>query len=405
MKRIARIVPLLVAALLATASLVRAEDSDILRYYLHLKFRDTDNRTGVHDYYGFSLGANLNKYFGVELSADRFEIFPEIREVGTIGEYGVFALMPQLRVRYPLLGDKLVPYVIGGGGIGLTGFNDRKSPGFGVPINWESTTPVATVGAGVEYFFADNLAFTAEFKYLFAGHQTLDFGGGKHDINPSAPLASVGLRMFYPELRPPSDEAFRDPAPLRLFFLGRIGLAEPTQKDLGSGLEVKPVPPAIGGELAQYFGLGFGMDIGKYLGFEFGVEGYEVNLALKGLGSVTEYAFYGAIPRLRVRYPLGNGRWVPYAMAGVGVGYAEANDRKPAGADLMIDSKTFSVAASAGAGIEYFITSNIAFGAETKYLYSPGHHVTISPGPSTDVTLQAFVASIGVRMYFWDFRF
>jgi DNA-binding transcriptional LysR family regulator len=66
-----------------------------------LKFRDTDSRTGVHDYYGFGLGANLNRYLGFELSGDHFEIFPRVRGLGTVGEYGAFALMPQVRARYP----------------------------------------------------------------------------------------------------------------------------------------------------------------------------------------------------------------------------------------------------------------------------------------------------------------
>ena len=48
--------------------------------------------------------------------------------LGTIGEYGVFALMPQVRLRYPLFRGRLVPYVIGGAGVAFTDFNDRKTP-------------------------------------------------------------------------------------------------------------------------------------------------------------------------------------------------------------------------------------------------------------------------------------
>jgi opacity protein-like surface antigen len=403
-RHLARVAALLAAALLISTPVAWAEDSDTLRGYLHLKFRDTDNRTGVHDYYGFGLGANLNRYFGLELSGDRFEIFPKVRGIGTIGEYGVFALMPQLRVRYPLFGDRLVPYVIGGGGIGLTGFNDRKPDAFGLPVQAESTTPVATLGGGVEYFIADNIAFTAEFKYLFAGRQTLKVAGADHTVNASNPLASVGLRVFYPELKPPPPLDPREPAPLRLYFEGRIGFALPTETDVGSGIELRPVPPAIGGVLAQYFGVGFGLDIGRYLGVEFGAEGYEVALAVRGIGTVSEYAFYGFIPRLRLRYPLGKDRWVPYAVAGVGLGYTEVNDRKPHGDGLGIGATSTAVAATAGMGLDYFITNNIAIGLQTKYLYSPGHHIAITPGHSTDATLQAFVASVGIRVYLWDFH-
>ena len=66
-------------ALVITATFVSGawtQDSDLPRWYLQLKFRDTDSRTGVHDYFGFGLGANLNRYLGFELSGDHFEIFP-----------------------------------------------------------------------------------------------------------------------------------------------------------------------------------------------------------------------------------------------------------------------------------------------------------------------------------------
>src|SRR4249919_1131287 len=83
-----------------------AEDSDRFRPYLGLKFFDTNPATGVHDLYGFSLGANVNRYFGFELSADTYQVFPDISPYGTIGEYGVLALIPQARLRYPVFDDK-----------------------------------------------------------------------------------------------------------------------------------------------------------------------------------------------------------------------------------------------------------------------------------------------------------
>jgi opacity protein-like surface antigen len=394
-----------VAIGMATALAVRAEDSDQARGYLHLKFRDTNDLTGVHDYYGFALGANINRHVGLELSGDRFEIFPKVSGVGTIGEYGVFALLPQLRLRYPMLDARLVPYVLGGAGIALTDFNDRKPRGFGRPVRDESSTPVGTLGAGIDFFIADNIAFTAEFKYLFAEAQTLTVGGAPHRLDVSSPLTSLGLRLFFPELRSPAPPDTREPPPLRLYFGGRLGVALPTQTDLGSGIEARSVPPAIGGELAQYFGLSFGADLGRHLGAELGAEGYEVALQVRGRGTVGEYAFYAFVPRLRLRQPLGDGRWVPYGLIGVGIGHAEFNDRKPPGQNLKISANTDSVAASVGVGLDYFVTSNMAFGLESRYLYSPAHTIAIAPGHSTDATLQALVVSFGVRVYLWDFRF
>lgn len=379
-----------------------AEDSDQLRGYFQLKFRGTNGVTEVHDSYGFGLGVNLNRYLGVELSGNKFEIFPKVSGFGTVGEYGVFAIMPQVRLRYPLLGDRLVPYVIAGGGIALTDFNDRKASTFGVQVKDESTTPVGAVGAGLEYFFADNIAFGVEFKYLFAGDQSLQVAGQGHRINVSTPLTTFSLRMFYPELRPTSYPDPPTPAPARLYVGLRAGVAVPTDTDISTDIEARPLPYAIGGVLNEYFGAAVGLDIGRYLGVDLAIEGYEVTLGRRGVGSVGEYAFYSFIPQLRVRYPLLGGRLVPYAIAGAGLGHAEFNDRKPRGADFPVAGLTNSIAGTAGAGIEYFVTGRIAAGIETKYSYSPGHTIKLN-GHAEDATLQALLVSVGLRVYLYDF--
>jgi hypothetical protein len=50
-------------------------------------------------------------------------------------------------------------------------------------------------------------------------------------------------------------------------------------------------------------------------------EGYETTLEFQGVGSLGEYAVWDVIPHLRLRYPVADGRVVPYALAGVGLGY------------------------------------------------------------------------------------
>ena len=391
---------LLLASTLATPA--AAEDSDQLRGYFQLKLQGTSGLTGTHDYYGFGVGLNLNRYVGVELSGDHFEIFPKITGRGTIGEYGVFAIMPQVRLRLPLLEGRLVPYVIAGAGIAMTDFNDRKQPAFGVEVKDRSTTPVGTVGAGIEYFLADNVSVGLEFKYLFAGDQTLSVAGQSHRINASTPLTSFGLRLFYPELRPTASSEFREPAPARLYFAGRAGVAIQTNSELAHGVEARPMPYAIGGELNEYFGIAFGLDIRRYLGAELAIEGYEVVLGIPGVGSVDEYAVYAVMPQVRFRWPLLGDRLVPYAIAGVGVAQTETNDKKPRGASVSTSGHTTSVAFTVGAGIEYFVTSRIALGVESKYFYSPGHSIKVN-GQSEDATLQSVVASVGLRVYLFDF--
>ena len=269
--------------------------------------------------------------------------------MGTVGEYGVFALMPQARLRYPVWHDRLVPYVIGGAGVALTDFNDKKPPAFAYQVKGESSTWAAARGAGVEYFVADNIALGVEFKYLFAGDQTLKVGTASTTVNASTPLTSFTVRMFYPELRPATAVEMAEPAPARFYLAFRLGGAIPTNDELASGIENRPVPSAIGGSIDPYYGLAFGFDFGRYLGAELAVEGYEVVMGLKGVGSISEYAIYTFIPQLRLRYPIWGGG-VPYAVGGVGVGHVEINDRKPNGGNLRSTATTTTSRPRWGAG-------------------------------------------------------
>ena len=95
---------------------------------------------------------------------------------------------------------------------------------------------------------------------------------------------------------------------------------------------------------------------------------------------------------------------MPYAVAGVGLGYNEFNDRKPAGADLAITGQAYGVVATAGAGIEYFLTSNIAFNVEARYLFSRGQTIRINGGPELRGNLDALLLSVGLRVFFPEVR-
>jgi hypothetical protein len=146
----------------------------------------------------------------------------------------VFTIIPQARLRYPLWNDRLVPYVFGGVGLGLTGFNDRKPKGFGLQIQDGTKTTVAgTLGLGVEYFVADNIALGAEFSYLFAPDATLMVQGQPEKVKISAPLITFGMRMFYPELvAAPMAEARRD-VPAR------------SHGARGRGVDLTPTSPGV----------------------------------------------------------------------------------------------------------------------------------------------------------------
>ena len=181
----------------------QGEDSDQLRYYLGIRFGESNPATNAHDVVGFSLGANFNRYVGLELSGDFYELFVDTPAFGDVGELGVLALVPQIRLRYPLLQDRLTPYFIAGAGVALTQFNDLKPPGFGLSISAGDTAkPIGTIGVGLEYFFADNIALGFEGKYLIASDQTVTIQGTPQQLAMDTAIATVALRMFYPQLKP-----------------------------------------------------------------------------------------------------------------------------------------------------------------------------------------------------------
>jgi len=393
-----------VALVVATGHASSAQDSDRPRAYLGLKFFDTNPATGVHDLFGFSLGANLNRYFGAELSFQEYEVFPDISPYGTIAEYGVFTIIPQARLRYPLWNDRLVPYVFGGVGVGLTSFNDRKPRGFGLQIQDGTKTTVAgTLGVGIEYYVADNIALGIEGGYLFAPDATLMVQGAPEKVKISAPLVTFGMRLLYPELAPAPMAEARQNVPARLYIGARAGGALNLDTDLVPGVQAEPSNNAIGGELSPTFGASLGLNFGRYYGVEVAVDGFEVNMNVNGLGNIGEWAIYTVIPYFRLRYPMARDRVQPYLLAGFGYGHTEFNDRKPPGANIQISADNGTWAMGVGAGIEYFVSSNIALGFEMKYLHSPGHSIKISSGQSGEATVSALLFSVGLRAFLFDF--
>ena len=396
----------LAVALLAlvTASVLPAgaEDGDDVRYYLQLRGQDTNPWTKVHDHWGLSLGANLGRHWGVELSADTFE--RQVQSGGrTLGEYGVVAVVPQLRLRYPFWRDRLVPYLVGGVGVAFTDFNDRKPrtpPDQRVAIEGATTSlPVATLGAGIEYYFADNLAVGIEVKYLFAEDQTIRLDGARHSQQVASLFTTLGLRLLIPEHRPQPPLVAGAPAPARLYLGLRAGGAISTDTDAFSNVEIRPEPPAYFSTANQFFGAALGLDFGRHLGVELTFDAYEVVLATPDGRSLGEMALVSFIPQLRLRYPVLDVRLVPYAIGGIGLGHAERNDTKPPGADVDIDNSSFGFAAAVGGGVEYFVASNIAVGLEARFLTNRGHTVQIAGGREASGHYDAVTIALTLRVF------
>jgi hypothetical protein len=117
----------------------------------------------------------------------------------------------------------------------------------------EASTFVGTLGAGLEYCVADNIAVGIELKYLLVADQTLRVNGSPHTLDLDSLFTSVALRLFVPELRrlPPAEA--RDPVPTRVYLGVRAGGALSLNTQAFPEVEVRPTPPAYGSEVNQFF--------------------------------------------------------------------------------------------------------------------------------------------------------
>lgn len=196
----------------ANRNLPPAKDSDEFRYYLAVRggtafFTDRnklagdgltiDNVSGPLLSAGF--GANFDRYFGGELD---FEYgVSQIRgsDRVKITGYPVWTMLALGRFRYPVLGDKLVPYVLLGGGLGWAETGDRNEP---LSVSqFESAQQHSLVGAagvGLDYFVQDDLAFTVEARDTFGFQTDVTYRGKSLKLDPSFVSTTAGIRLFFP---------------------------------------------------------------------------------------------------------------------------------------------------------------------------------------------------------------
>jgi len=385
-----------------------AEDTDQIRFYwdfhpgvvfrLHTKQADGLEIDPYQQAIGMGAGVNLGRYFSLEVSGDWAQTDLHLNGQ-KIGEYGTFTLVPQARVRYPFLDGKLVPYAFGGVSFAANQFNDRKPPGANLSIKANDVSVVGSVGAGIDYFVANNISIGALATYIISRGQEIEIQGRTQRPNLDSVFLEANLRLLFPE----TPEVQSSPAhydTLGRPYLGlQIGGAIPADVHVSNNLEAKPMDNAVGGKLNEFLGAAFGLDFTPYLGIEIAGGGYDIQLAVPDFGKVGKYAIYLAVPNLRVRYPLLDGRLVPYMMAGVGGSKAEVHDVKPRAEFLQPSGSDIAVVGSFAAGLDYLVARNIALGLELKYLISRGHAVTVG-GETQNLNLDTFLTTIGVRIYF-----
>ena len=392
-------------ALLATtlaSSVVQAEDADRFRPYLRFHSGDISPLWGVDDMWSFSLGANFNRYLGAELTLDFFETDFEYSSYGTLGEVSAWNTVPYFRLRYPTLKDRLVPYVLAGIGPSFLQFNDRRPNLGGKEIDIEGMTFAVGAGVGLEYFIADNVTFGIEGKYIWINPIDGTVDGQNVNVDISSAAFTFGLRVYFDENEPRMLATEEEEKPNQFYFGWRVGGFVMTDSDWTSGVSWVP-DAAAKGDISQNGALALGANFGENWGVELTADSIEPGIALEGEGTIGEYGMGAVLANLRLRHPLGRGRWVPYAMVGGGITYAEWNDAKPGSVGLDVDAKGIYPAVGVGAGIEYFVVRNFSLNADARWLYTWDHEIDITSVASGRGDFSALQFNIGFRVYLFDF--
>lgn len=383
-----------------------AEDADRYRSYIHWRVGEFAPAWGVLDLRGISYGANLNQNWGAELALDFWQLNlggPQGEEA--IGEMAMWNLAPQARFRVPLWQDRIVPYaVLGAGGMQVQ-FNDRTKDGTKYQIDADNAYTFSAVGGvGVDFFIADNIAFTVEGKYIWGNPIGISIDNVDQKYDPSSFTATLGLRLFLDENHPrPLLTKNDEYKPVRLYFGTQGGFSILTDGNWTSRVKLVPKVAAPFDTLNLNYTLSVGANFGEFLGLELMLDHTEYSVQVDTLGTVSEYAVYTAMPLVRMRFPTASGRFVPYVMAGAGVTYGENNDVKPKGQGQHINAKGFSGGMLVGGGVEYFIARNLSFNAEARWRYSWGQEISIQNGPVETGDTSELQMTLGFRAYLFDF--
>jgi opacity protein-like surface antigen len=374
-------------------------DRDDLRPYLTLRygavFMDSEaapqvDIDDVTQAASGSVGLGIGRYISLEVAFDGWENDLSMPNLGKVSEYAVWTVIPQIRLRYPLLSDRVVPSLAAGYGWGLTEANDPKKDG--VSAFGEDTGYAYSVSGGLEYFVAQNISIGTEVKYI-ANESTVFLGGAERTLDLDALVTSAGLSIYFtpaPAGSPLSRVTWYDAGPL--FVSLRGGFPYFLDTDFSSGFEISD------SEVQLLLSGLIGVDISDRWGLGVAVNYYETGLSHNG-GKVGELNMTTVSLLVRFSQPITD-RLLTYIVGGAGPGYATFNDRavgmEPG--DPRIGGNHLAFTATVGTGIDLFIADNLALNLEADYIYHDSE-LDIN-GKDEHIDLGALLLSGGFRILF-----
>ena len=419
MRAIARLLVVGMAALAVTAFAADEEESaaaasaerrfdDTRRFYLYVGGGQAFQMD--HDFAGdsrlddgtanFILGGgggyNFTRHWGFEIQGHGTE--PEVRSQtrGKIDELSNITIIPAVRFRWPLLGNRLVPYVTGGVGWSMSDVNDTSD--LKVKVDMDEQGLAGSIGVGMEYFVSPNVAFGLSAQNFIYGkadtevivrdqaNRIVEHSRGEVNLTSVAVMGHV--RMFFGEQYSAEEGGWRDFKRLffartgpfdtddvRFYLYSLTGHTFLLDTDFGNGVEM-----GAPGDFNATLGGGIGINVSRHWGFEIDLLNSDPELDGGAIGKFLELSNFTVMPTVRYRYGFLDRRLVLSAKAGVGAAFYRLNDARET-ADVfrvnravqtpIVEMDDTSVAGMVSVGFEYFLNHNISLGIQVPYFIYP----------------------------------
>ena len=341
-------------------------------------------------------GYNFTRHWGFEIQGHGTE--PDVRSQshGKLIELSNITIIPAVRFRYPVLGNRLVPYLTAGVGWSMSDINDTAD--LHIKESMDEQALAGSLGVGFDYFVSPNVAFGLSAQNFIYGkadtevivrdqaNRIIEHSRGEVNLTSVAVMGHV--RMLFGEPYSPEEGGWRD---FKRLFFARSGpfdtddvrfylysLAGHTfifDKSFGNGVEIKAP-----GDFNATLGGGIGINVSRHWGFEIDMLNSDPELDGGGVGKFLELSNFTVVPTVRYRYGFFDRRLVLSAKAGVGAAFYRPNDLRETADVFQVNGAVqtpivhlddTSVAGMVSVGFEYFLNHNISLGIQVPYFIYP----------------------------------
>src|SRR5690606_26894126 len=130
---------------------------------------------------GTGFGVEFGRHWAFEDSLDYVKTNLREADGSKAGDYSTAIMLGQIMYRHPLWNDRLVPFAMAGGGVGLGEFSGREA--FTFDGGGSDYDALGVFGGGFDYFLVDNIALTAQAKYYFGLDPSVRLGAQRPELS------------------------------------------------------------------------------------------------------------------------------------------------------------------------------------------------------------------------------